>query len=357
MKNKSTKFVIYKSSDKKIVFSLHNYILRFMMIFLISFSAYTAFTVYSYYSSIESLESMLSQKDTEIEGLKRENQLKEIENFELSTKISEKDILINSKSYEIEDKDKVMNLTVSQFEERYEFIRKKTQEMEKKLSELEDFKSFLLEYTGVSQGGSVSTSRAAGRAYTENSLNYESAFYSDEDFELEGFEELSYLYGRLDFIEASMEEGMEELVDIYDILQDRMDYLEAFPDFFPTVGRITSGFGYRVNPFSFIREHHFGVDIANAMNTDIMAAGKGVVVDSGFNYLYGRYLVIDHGYGFMTKYAHLYKASVALGDTVKKGQIIGKMGSTGQSTGSHLHFEVKVEGVAINPLNISSYFE
>jgi murein DD-endopeptidase MepM/ murein hydrolase activator NlpD len=354
MKKKSTKFVIYKSSDKKIVFSIHNYLLRFIMILLISFSAYTAFTVYSYYYSIESLESMLSQKDMEIEALKRENQLKEIENFELSTKISEKDILINSKSYEIEDKDKVMNLTVSQFEERYEFIRKKTQEMEKKLSELEDFKSFLLEYTGVSQGGSVSTSRAAGRAYTENDLNYENEFCSDE---LEGSEELSYLSGRLDSIEVSMEEGMEELVDIYDILQDRMDYLEAFPDFFPTVGRITSGFGYRINPFSFIREHHFGVDIANAKNTDIMAAGKGVVVDSGFNYLYGRYLIIDHGYGFMTKYAHLNSSSVNIGANIKKGQIIGKMGSTGQSTGPHLHFEIKVEGVAINPLNISSYFE
>lgn len=121
----------------------------------------------------------------------------------------------------------------------------------------------------------------------------------------------------------------------------------------PAAGRLSSGYGWRVHPISGNRKHHNGIDIANGVGTPIRAAAAGTVIHaaSGWNGGYGTSVKIDHGNGYVTHYAHLSSLSVKVGQKVSAGQTIGGMGSTGSSTGSHLHFEVYKNGSHQNPLN------
>lgn len=123
----------------------------------------------------------------------------------------------------------------------------------------------------------------------------------------------------------------------------------ATPSVWPTSGKITSGFGYRRSPFGSSREFHSGLDIGAAKGTQIFATAKGVVRMAGYNGGYGYVVLLDHGYGFSTIYAHQSKLAVKVGQQVVKGQLIGYVGSSGASTGAHLHYEVRVNGVAVNP--------
>jgi len=113
---------------------------------------------------------------------------------------------------------------------------------------------------------------------------------------------------------------------------------------------ITCPFGMRIHPILKIYELHTGVDIGVPMNSDIVAANDGVVVTAGYNTAYGNMIMIDHGGGVSTVYAHGSELLVQVGDTVKKGQVIMKSGSTGWSTGPHLHFEVRINGIPTDPM-------
>ncbi|UER67453.1 M23 family metallopeptidase [Borrelia sp. BU AG58] len=120
---------------------------------------------------------------------------------------------------------------------------------------------------------------------------------------------------------------------------------------FPTQGIITSGYGYRPDPFTRVISFHNGIDIANAANTPIKASKEGIVVTAGFNAGgYGKYIVISHNNGFQTLYAHLGSFAVKVGQRVTRGQVIGHMGSTGYSTGNHLHFTIFKDGKTENPM-------
>lgn len=122
----------------------------------------------------------------------------------------------------------------------------------------------------------------------------------------------------------------------------------------PSTGRLTSYFGYRTDPITGAAgNNHTGLDIANSFGTPVRAAAAGRVTFSGWNSGgYGKFVIIDHGNGVVTRYAHNQKLLVDVGDYVTQGQQIAEMGSTGYSTGSHLHFEIKVNGKFINPLPV-----
>lgn len=117
-----------------------------------------------------------------------------------------------------------------------------------------------------------------------------------------------------------------------------------------TVGRFTSGFGYRIHPVTGRREFHFGIDIAGPQGTAVNAYANGTVTRAQFLGGFGNVIEINHGGGLRTLYAHLSRISVRVGDQVTVGQQIGSMGSTGVSTGSHLHFEVIRNGSRVNPI-------
>lgn len=118
----------------------------------------------------------------------------------------------------------------------------------------------------------------------------------------------------------------------------------------PAGGRISSPFGMRVHPISGAYKMHSGIDIANGHGAPIYAAQDGVVIRSGYSSGYGNLIIVKHGGGVTTRYAHLSKRKVGNGSKVKKGQLIGYMGSTGAATGPHLHFEVRLNGTPKNPI-------
>lgn len=123
------------------------------------------------------------------------------------------------------------------------------------------------------------------------------------------------------------------------------------PSIWPVMGSLSSGFGVRNNPFGgYSREFHKGQDIAVPLGTPVMATADGVVISAGWHHGYGNAIYIDHGNGVNTRYGHLSRIDVAEGQTIKRGDLIGLSGSTGRSTGPHLHYEVRINGEATNPL-------
>jgi murein DD-endopeptidase MepM/ murein hydrolase activator NlpD len=120
---------------------------------------------------------------------------------------------------------------------------------------------------------------------------------------------------------------------------------------YPARGVITSPFGWRRDPFTGVRTFHNGVDLANYAGTPVHASMAGRVVDMGFNSGYGNYVVLSHEGGFQTLYGHLRAFEVSQGEWVEQGQVIGRMGSTGYSTGPHVHFSIFLRNRAVNPLN------
>jgi len=126
----------------------------------------------------------------------------------------------------------------------------------------------------------------------------------------------------------------------------------ALPRVWPAEGRITSGFGWRHNPLGGRGwDHHSGLDISNRPGVPIRAPSPGRVVRAWYNSGYGRMVEIDHGFGVTTVYAHCARLLVKDGQEVETGDLIATLGSTGRSTGPHLHFEVRIDGHAVDPLN------
>ncbi|MFQ5514623.1 MAG: M23 family metallopeptidase [Myxococcota bacterium] len=134
-------------------------------------------------------------------------------------------------------------------------------------------------------------------------------------------------------------------------LEDQSARLVATPSIAPTKGWVTSAFGYRRSPFTGNREFHRGVDIAGRTGTPIVAPADGDVRFAGQQRALGNAIVIKHGYGVETIYGHLSEILVRRGQRVKRGDRIALMGTTGRSTGPHLHYQVEVNGSAKNPLN------
>lgn len=126
--------------------------------------------------------------------------------------------------------------------------------------------------------------------------------------------------------------------------------LAATPSIWPVNGEITSKFGWRNAPIEDASEIHQGIDIAVATGTPVVAAADGVVARSGYIGGYGNMVQINHGNGIETIYGHNSQLIVSVGQTIKKGQVIAYAGSTGISTGPHLHYEVRVNGKAVDPL-------
>lgn len=112
-----------------------------------------------------------------------------------------------------------------------------------------------------------------------------------------------------------------------------------------------SGYGMRIDPIYKTVKFHAGMDFSANVGTPVYATGNGRVKQAGWDGLYGNCIIIDHGFGYVTRYAHLNKIEVKVGQNVARGEVIGQVGSTGKSTGPHLHYEVRVKGKIVNPVN------
>jgi len=136
---------------------------------------------------------------------------------------------------------------------------------------------------------------------------------------------------------------------LYESLKSQRNLLSSTPSIRPTEGWLSSGFGYRISPFTGLREFHKGIDIAGKKLTEIIATADGVVTFSGKNGLYGNMIKIDHGHGMVSRYGHIHKTLKKQGEAVKRGDAIALMGNTGRSTGPHLHYEILLNGLPVNP--------
>ncbi len=161
---------------------------------------------------------------------------------------------------------------------------------------------------------------------------------------------------RLDILEKAIVVQSKSLDEIAKLAEDKEKFLEAIPAIQPVrnenLTRMASGYGYRTDPFTKVRKFHFGMDFTAPRGTPIYATGNGIVkrADNSSSG-YGKHIRIDHGYGYVSLYAHLYKYNVRVNQRVKRGDIIGYVGSTGRSEAPHLHYEVFKDDERINPIN------
>jgi murein DD-endopeptidase MepM/ murein hydrolase activator NlpD len=154
--------------------------------------------------------------------------------------------------------------------------------------------------------------------------------------------ELGALGSRAESLDAS-------LAELGDAFAERTRRLAATPSAVPVDGWFSHGFGWRQDPWTGEREFHHGIDIVAPLGSEVRAVADGVVTQATRAGNYGKLVELAHGYGFVTRYAHMHELGVAQGSEVRRGQVIGRVGSTGRSTGPHLHYEIFRDGKRVNP--------
>jgi murein DD-endopeptidase MepM/ murein hydrolase activator NlpD len=154
---------------------------------------------------------------------------------------------------------------------------------------------------------------------------------------------------QVDSLQHAYGAQLESMSEVLQKLEEKRNILAATPSIPPTTGWISSGFGYRISPFSGRREMHKGIDLVAPKGAPVAATAEGVVIFAGKKGLLGNTVVVDHGQGISTRYAHCSKLMKKCGEAVRRGDIIARVGNTGRSTGPHLHYEVRVSNIQVNP--------
>ena len=163
--------------------------------------------------------------------------------------------------------------------------------------------------------------------------------------------QISSVVSALDVLDHQLADRTRQLTVLEDLLLNRKLRDEVRPEGRPvTAGYVSSQFGNRTDPFTGRRAFHKGVDFAGREGAEVVAVAQGVVIWSGERYGYGQLVEINHGNGYVTRYAHNVDNLVAVGDTVRRGQVIARMGDTGRATGPNLHFEVLLNDRPVDPL-------
>ena len=179
---------------------------------------------------------------------------------------------------------------------------------------------------------------------------------------LEGFESSDLIVNtteRLDILTKELVIQSKSLDEIELLAKNKESLLSSIPSIQPVnssaLRRMASGYGYRIDPFTKARRMHFGMDFSATRGTEVYATGDGTVTRADSRAAgFGKHVRIDHGFGYVTIYAHMDSYMVVKGDKVKRGELIGYVGSTGRSVAPHLHYEIVKDGVKINPINFYS---
>jgi murein DD-endopeptidase MepM/ murein hydrolase activator NlpD len=145
------------------------------------------------------------------------------------------------------------------------------------------------------------------------------------------------------------------LDSVRDSVERRHALAQATPSIWPVAGWLSSSYGTRIDPFTKDKDFHPGLDISADYGQPVVAPGEGTVTTAGPNGAYGNMVALDHGFGIVTKYGHLSRIAVVNGQHVQRGDVIGYVGSTGRSTGAHLHYEVWMNGRLTNPITLLAH--
>lgn len=326
--NSKLHFIVFLTSEKPINLSISKwFIYSGISVLLLAVSVISVFA-YNTYTSNAKLNNNLCSLEKELQKLQVDNLKLGVENTNLKDSLDEKTVKVSDALSELE------NLQGS-IKEIKEIVGLPVDEDEdtKDSAEASGDRAVPAVHTPALAAGSRSLTSL--RDYSVKSLN-QSGEEVDENFES---------------IEKLIEDTREELQELLISAEDRKQYLEDVPTFFPAQGKISSLFGARWGTI------HRGVDISNNIGTWIYAAGNGVVIESKYGYSYGNYVLIEHKNGFKTRYAHMSKRLVKVGDEVKQGELIGLMGNTGTSYGSHLHYEMYYYDKLIDPLKVDNYLK
>ncbi|MCQ2311538.1 MAG: M23 family metallopeptidase [Paludibacteraceae bacterium] len=183
--------------------------------------------------------------------------------------------------------------------------------------------------------------------------------YYDELSDMSDTELLGNLTRKTDILEKELyvqSKSYDEILELAKTQEIRMENIPAIqPVLNKDLTRVASGYGWRVDPIYHVRRFHEGMDFTAPRGTDVFATGNGKVAFVGHKQGYGNTVIIDHGFGYQTLYAHLYKSLCRVGQKVRRADVIALVGNTGKSTGPHLHYEVHYNGKPIDPRNFYFY--
>jgi murein DD-endopeptidase MepM/ murein hydrolase activator NlpD len=223
------------------------------------------------------------------------------------------------------------------------FFSARIEDLEKQLSKLKDFDKRIRIIANLEKGQEVAPFMGMGGPSPSDVREKLSAEKDEKGL----IHQMRSDIERLRSEAVTQEESLSELEKI---LQTKRDALIHTPSIWPIMGWVTSGFGFRTNPFTGLNQMHEGLDISNRPGTLVFAPADGIVSDAGNDLAFGKILVISHGFGITSRYGHLNKLLVNVGQRVKRGDKIAEVGMTGKTTGPHLHYEVRLNGIPINPM-------
>lgn len=160
---------------------------------------------------------------------------------------------------------------------------------------------------------------------------------------------------KLDMLDRQLYIQSKSFDEVVDLCKNHDEMLNCIPAIMPVANKnlkqTASGYGTRIDPIYKTVKFHAGMDFSANIGTPVYATGNGTIVKAGWESGYGNLIKVDHGFGYVTWYAHLNKCKVRVGQKVMRGEVIGEVGNTGKSTGPHLHYEVHVKGKVVNPVN------
>jgi murein DD-endopeptidase MepM/ murein hydrolase activator NlpD len=223
------------------------------------------------------------------------------------------------------------------------FFSSKIEDLERQLSKLKDFDKKIRIIANLEKGQDTTSFMGMGG---ESSSDIREKLKAEKD-EKGLIQQMKTDMERLKSEAVSREESLSELEKL---LSTKKEMLVHTPSMWPAQGWVTSGFGFRSNPFTGLNQMHEGLDISNRIGTPVIAPADGIITDTGQDYSHGNVIVISHGFGMTSRYNHLNKFFVKPGQKVKRGDKIAEIGNTGKSTGPHLHYEVRVNGIPVNPV-------
>lgn len=253
-------------------------------------------------------------------------------------------VVLNTPYFET-PKDKIMSRELDNLKLRYAILNNKLNEMDEVLENIEDRDNNV--YRIYFNAAGIDNEQRNGKA---DKNRYK---------ELEGYDNSELVTNttkRIDILTNKLVVQSKSLDEIVNLAKEKNSLLAAIPAIQPVrnenLRQMASGFGYRSDPFTKVRKFHAGMDFSAPNGAPVFATGDGVVdrADAGSSG-YGNHVVIRHGFGYETLYGHLSKYNCRPGQRVKRGDIIGFVGSTGRSQGPHCHYEVHKNGEVVNPLN------
>jgi len=212
---------------------------------------------------------------------------------------------------------------------------------EKRLKSMEEIKEKIMIIAGLSSAGKIEEVGVGGAE--------PSSIVDNSSVNVESFEEKKNILDLNKMNDKSLKTE-KDLAFVLSVIKEKKTQLASTPSIWPCKGYISSPYGYRIHPFTGERDFHNGIDISGLLGQDIKATGAGYVVIAERRGNMGNMVMIDHGYGYTTRYGHLANFTVKEGDYVKRGQVIGHLGNTGRSTAPHLHYEVRFYDKVHNPM-------